>query len=170
MGRFLVRFVNWLLEEQWFQAATTFGTFSLSAFIRVKYGDILQPILDSIPMTTESFIATVINSLLTEPNTILLPRRASIRLNQEGMELYDLRPFEGWQLICFNYAVQLNGRPWVSYALLTTDIIPLNPPYVMPTPAVLIERSEYNELNEIYSNLINNEKLQSIFKIRNNSI
>ena len=162
MKRFLVKFVNWLLEKEWFQVATTFDTFSLSAFIRVKYGDILQPILDSIPMFIESFITTVINSLPTEPNTTLLPRRASIRLNQDGMELYDLRHFEGWQLMCFDYAVQLNGRPWVSYALLTTDVIPLHPPYIMRTPVVLIKRNEYNELNEIYSHLINNENLDAI--------
>ena len=80
----------------------------------MRYGDILQPVIDvidSIPMSTESFVHALINSLPIEPNTTLLPRRASIYLNQAGMELYDLRPFEGRDLIHFNYAVQLNGRP-----------------------------------------------------------
>ena len=165
MKTFLVRFVNWLLEKPWFQAATTFGTFSLSQFIRVRYGDILQPVIDvidSIPMTTESFIATVINSLPIEPNNILLPQRASIRLNQEGMELYDLRPFERWHLIRFNYVVPLNGRPWVSNAaLFTVDHTPLDGfrPWAM-----LIEPSEYeyNALNDIYSHLINNKNIDAV--------
>ena len=103
-----------MLEEPWFQAATTFGTYSLSAFIRVRYGDILQPIIDSIPMTPESlksFIKSLVNALPTEPNTNLLPRQASFCLNQAGMELYDLGPFEGRNRIRFYYTVQLNGRP-----------------------------------------------------------
>ena len=32
----------------------------------------------------------------------------------------------------------------------------------MRTPVVLIKRNEYNELNEIYSHLINNENLDAI--------
>ena len=120
MTTFLVRIVNWLLEKPWFQAVTTFGAFSLSQFIRVRYGDILQPVIDSIPMSAQSFVDSLINSLPIEPNNTLLPQRASIRLNQEGMELYDLRPFEGWHLIRFNYVVPLNGRPLVSNAALFT--------------------------------------------------
>ena len=86
------------MEKPWFQAATTFGTFSLSQFIRVRSGDTLQPVIDvidSIPMSAQAFVDSLINSLPIEPNNTLLPQRASIRLNQEGMELYDLRPFEG---------------------------------------------------------------------------
>jgi len=165
MSRFLIRFANWLFEQQWFQAVTTFVTFSLSAFIRVRYGDILQPVtdvIDSIPMSAQSFVDSLINSLPIEPNTTLLPRRASIRLNQEGMELYDLRPFEGWQLIRFNYAVQLNGRPWVSNAaLFTVDHTHLDG--IRPW-AMLIEPSEYeyNALNDIYSHLINNKNIDAV--------
>ena len=167
MKTFLVRFVNWLLEKPWFQAATTFGTFSLSQFIRVRYGDILQPVIDvidSIPMSAQAFVDSLINSLPIEPNTTLLPRRASVRLNQEGMELYNLRPFEGWQRICFTYTVQLNGRPWVSNALLTVDHTHLDGPRPFLIPTFLIEPSEYeyNALNDIYSHLINNENIDAV--------
>jgi len=79
------------------------------------------------------------------------------------MELYDLRPFEGRDRIYFNYAVQLNGRPWVSYALLTSDFMRLDSPSPLPISIVLIESTgEYNKLNDIYSRLINNENLDAI--------
>ena len=132
----------------------------------MRYGDILQPVvdvIDSIPMSAQSFVDSLINSLPIEPNTTLLPRRASIYLNQAGMELYDLRPFEGRDLIHFNYAVQLNGRPWVSHALLTTDLTRLDRhrPFHISRP--LIKPSgEYNALNDIYSHLINNKNIDAV--------
>ena len=77
------------------------------------------------------------------------------------MELYDLRPFEGWHLIRFNYVVPLNGRPWVSNAaLFTVDHTHLDGfrPWAM-----LIEREyEYNALNDIYSHLINNKNIDAV--------
>jgi len=150
--------INKLLASDLFQAAITFGTFALTAYVKVKYGS-GSTLSSNIESNSGSYILYPSHSpgvgwAYYHCSNPFCPNKFDM-YDAKGL-LIDSRTIKPWQSLNISFVTQLNRRPWINSVLIENGIVHTF------DPAPLISPNQYNKLEDIYYNLINHENLGAV--------
>ena len=150
--------LNKLLTSDLFRAAVTFGTFALTAYLKVKYasGSTLSSSIESnsgacIFHPSHSPVVGWAHYYCSDP---LYPNKFCM-YDAKGL-LLDSRTIKPWQRLNISFVTQLNGRPWINSVLIEKS------PFHKVDPAPLVIPNQYNKLDDIYYHLSNHENLGAV--------